>query len=103
MCPQTSCSPDTATPGQEAARKRFGWCASLPRRAIKADAAPAKETNGRCPFPGRYARVMADPLPLPRKEMAQVRLPHGSFRLVLGFVLAATGLIASALPAAAAT
>jgi hypothetical protein len=34
--------------------------------------------------------------------MAQVRLPHGSFRFALGSVLAATGLIVSALPAAAA-
>lgn len=32
-----------------------------------------------------------------------MRLPHGSSRFVLAFVLAATGLIASALPAAAAT
>jgi hypothetical protein len=46
--------------------------------------------------------VMPGPIRFP-KEMAQVRLPHGSFRFVLGFVLAATGLIASALPAAAAT
>ena len=38
-----------------------------------------------------------------RKEMAQVRLPHGSVRFALGFVLAATGLIVAELPAAAAT
>jgi glyoxylase-like metal-dependent hydrolase (beta-lactamase superfamily II) len=38
MCPQTSSSPDTAIPGPEASRKPFGWCASLLRRAFRADA-----------------------------------------------------------------